>query len=325
MAEGLSNSESVTLERPVRLSRIEIVANERSGSVGPGAAAEAEALARELGYDVRSIAVEPHTLMDCLREAVAAKPDVLITIAGDGTANAAAELCGPDGPLLAPLAGGTMNMLPHALYGVRPWREALEMILKDGRVRPVAGGMVDGHAFHVAAILGNPTLWAPAREALRSRKLGKALQYAVYAWKRCFRRKLRFTLDGNPHLKAEALILLCPLVSKGVPDDNPALEAIAVDPKHWSDVLRLGLHALLSPLMGPALGGGDWRSDPSVITGQCKTGRAYERRHIHATIDGEPIRLPKFVDIAFRPVAFRALVPAVDPHQPPILMDNPPL
>ena len=109
--------------RPV-ISRIEIVANERSGSVGPGAAAEAEAIARELGFDAHARALDPaRTLIDAqLKQALAAKPDLLVVIAGDGTANAAAEVCGPDGPLVAPLPGGTLNMLPHALYGHRDWR-----------------------------------------------------------------------------------------------------------------------------------------------------------------------------------------------------------
>jgi diacylglycerol kinase family enzyme len=302
-------------ERPARLKRIEIVANELSGSVGEGAAAEAEAIARDLGYEVTARAILPHDLIASLKAAIAAKPDLLVVIAGDGTANAAAELCGPDGPLLAPLPGGTMNMLPHALYGLQDWKSALHAILSDGRVRPVGGGEVDGHPFTVAAILGDPALWAPAREALRNGNLRKALAYAHYAWRRCFTRKLRFSLDGAPHQKAEALALMCPLVSKGVPDETPALEALAIDPKSFGGVLRLGLHALLSPLMGQARGG-DWRSDPAVTAGQCREGHAYARRHINAILDGEPMRLPKFVTIRFKPVAFRALVPAVDPNPP---------
>jgi diacylglycerol kinase family enzyme len=41
-------------------------------------------------------------------------PDAVLVLAGDGTARAAAEMAGPDGPLIAPLPGGTMNMLPRA-------------------------------------------------------------------------------------------------------------------------------------------------------------------------------------------------------------------
>jgi len=319
-AAGREPAGSSGLERPVRLDRIEIVANERSGSVGPGAAAQAQALARDLGFDAHAREVAPGALMDTLKAAVAAGPDLLVVIAGDGTANAAASLCGPDGPLVAPLPGGTMNMLPHALYGRRTWQEALEAILRDGRIRPVAGGDVDGRPFHVAAILGDPTLWAPAREALRS----GLLRQAIYAFKRGFQRRLRFSLDGAPHRKAQALALLCPLVSRAVPSDTPALEALAIDPSNFGAVLRLGLHALLSPLVGPALGG-DWRTDPSVTPDQCTAGRVYARRHLNAIIDGEPVRLPKYVAVRFKPVSFRALVPAEDAHQPPALVDVPPL
>jgi diacylglycerol kinase family enzyme len=306
--------------RPV-LSRIEIVANERSGSVGPGAGAEAEAIAGEFGLAAHARVLDPDAFVEGIKAALDSRPDLLIVLGGDGTASAAAALAGPYGPLLAPLPGGTMNMLPHALYGRRDWQSALRMILADGRERPVAGGEVGGRSFYVAAVLGNPALWAPAREALRARQFWRAVDRALYAWRRCFRRKLRFSLDAAPHAQAEALALLCPLISRGAPDDMQALETAAFDPRSWTDVLRLGLEALLRPLIGPALGG-DWRADPAVTTGRCREGRAYARRHIHAVIDGEPARLPRTAHIRFRPVAFRALAPAVDPHQP--AADEPP-
>ena len=315
MAEGGTESAHGAASLRPAISRVEIVANERSGSAGPGAAAEAEAIVRALGLQAHGRALEPDALVEGLKQALAARPDLLVVIAGDGTANAAAGLCGPDGPLLAPLPGGTMNMLPHALYGRRDWKSALRLILTQGRERPVAGGEVAGRGFYVAAILGNPALWAPAREALRLRQFWRAIDMAFYAWRRCFRRKLRFSLDGAPRRQAEALALLCPLVSRGLPDDAPALEACAIDPHSWTEVLRLGLSALLAPLIGPALGG-DWRADPSVDTGRCVEGQAYARRHIHAIIDGEPVRLPRSAHIRFRPVAFRALVPADEPDPP---------
>jgi diacylglycerol kinase family enzyme len=318
--EDRTRDEAGAWERPPRLSRIVIIANERSGGVGPGAADEAEGIARGLGFDARAQAIGPDDLVEQLKAVIATGPDLLVVIAGDGTANAAATLCGPDGPLLAPLAGGTMNMLPHALYGRHDWRTALRLILTDGRVRLVGGGEVQGRAFHVAAILGSPALWAPAREALRNRRLWLAIDYAWYAWRRCFRAKLRFSLDGGPHRKAEALALLCPLISQAMPDDTPALEALAIDPKGLAGVLRLGLHALAAPLISPVLGPGfgeGWRSDPSVTSGRCRDGSAYKRRHIHAILDGEHLRLPKYVTIRFRPVAFRALVPAAEPSQTP--------
>ena len=238
------------LEPAPRLRRIQIIANEHSGSVGPGAALEAEAIARALGLQVHAAAVAPHDLRAQLQAAVAAKPDLLVVIAGDGTANTAATLCGPDGPLLAPLPGGTMNMLPRALYGHRDWKAALQAILEDGAVMPVAGGEVDGKAFHVAAILGNPALWAPAREAIREGKLREALQRALYAWKRAFRSKLHYALDGPMHGRAEGLGLLCPIVSQGISDDTLALEAVAANPPGMWGVLRLGVEALREVLGG---------------------------------------------------------------------------
>ena len=298
-----------------KLRRIEIIANEHSGSVGVGAAADAEEIARTLGFEVHARAVAPHDLRAELTAAVAGKPDLLVVIAGDGTANMAATLCGAEGPLLACLPGGTMNMLPRALYGHRDWKAALKAILEDPAVMPVAGGEVNGNAFHVAAILGNPALWATAREAIRDGKLDEAWRRAVYAWKRAFRSKLHYVLDGDMHGKAEGLGLLCPIVSKGIADDAPGLEAAAVNPPSMIAVLRLGLDTLVLPFINPLLGG-HWRTHPFVKTGETRKGHVSGRRQVHAILDGEIVRLPKYVTIGFTPVAFRALVVAADKGRP---------
>lgn len=287
--------------------RVEVVINPLSGSVGPQAYDELNALIAPFGLDANVVAVEPGKLMEALEAAVACKPELVIILAGDGTARAACELCGPKGPLVAPLPGGTMNMLPKALYGTRDWKTALTDILTNGVERAVSGGEIDGHRFYVAAMVGTPALWAKAREAARGRQLQLAIVRARKAYDRAFTSKVRFSLDGKPEQKAEALSILCPLVSRTMVKET-ALEVAALNPSSIGEALRVGMRALIGEVFGATFG--DWRNDPAVDMGQCKTGRARGRNGLPAYIDGEPIRLSNNVDIRFRPKAFRALVPA---------------
>lgn len=279
--------------------RIDIVANIASGSVGPDAPAVAERLLAEYGVSGVVHAPGPGALIDCLRAVIDGAPDAVLVLAGDGTARTAAEMAGPDGPLIAPLPGGTMNMLPHALYGARDWREAMRACLESGEARMISGGEVGGRLFFVAAILGSPALWATAREAAREGHLDIALARARRAFRRAFSGRLRFTLDGRPKAKAEALTLMCPLVSLALDAEERALEAAALDPTSALDVFRLGFNAAR----------GQWRQDPSVDAGRCRTGRVWAHGGIPAILDGEPTRLASHVSIRFRPKAFRALVP----------------
>lgn len=276
--------------------RIEIIANVAAGSVGTDAPAIAERILADHGV-AGSVHVPGDDLLACLREVIDSGPDAIYLIAGDGTARAAAELSGPDGPPIAPLPGGTMNMLPRAFYGDRSWPEAMAACLTEGTPRMVSGGEVEGHLFFVAAILGSPALWADAREAARAGKLGLTLQRAHRAFRRAFSGRLRFSLDGRPRQKAEALTLMCPLVSLGLDEDERALEAAALDPANAIEAFRLGFSALT----------GDWRDDPSVRVERCRVGRVWAAGQIPAILDGEPIRLPSEVQIRFRPRAFRAV------------------
>ena len=285
-------------KRP-RLNHVAVVVNPAAGRAGPGAVGEVERILGELGVKGAVTTPGEAGLEACLRAALDTKPDLLAIVAGDGTARAAAEMVGPRGPLLAPLPGGTMNMLPNALYHGRDWKTALADILTDGVERRVSGGEIDGHAFYVAAILGSPALWAEAREAARQGNLGGAVDRARRALRRAFTGRLRFSLGRRPRAKAEALALMCPLVSRAMDEGEGYLEAAAIDPAGALDVFRLGFHAAL----------GDWRADPKVVVTRVRAGRAWASGPIPAVLDGEPIQLGPVADFHFRPVAFKALTP----------------
>lgn len=281
-----------------RIRRVEAVVNEASGSVGPGAAEELEAIVAEFGLAVRVTNARGKEIPTALEGAVKAAPDLLVILAGDGTARLGAELAGPDGPLVACLPGGTMNVLPKAFYGDRNWQTALRSALSEGVERPVSGGRVNGQHFFVAAILGAPALWAPAREAVRERKFMLAIKRAVGAWKRALQGDLRYRLDDGAWGRAEAVSVLCPMISK-VMDEETALEVAVLTPQNATEAFGLAVKALW----------GDWRSDPSVQTHPCRRGVAFARGRIPAILDGETVRLSRRAEIDFQRVAFRALAP----------------
>jgi diacylglycerol kinase family enzyme len=280
-----------------RINRVEVVANLASGGVSKDAPEEIEKIFADHGLHAHVCAPETHDLTNCLRAAVDAGPDLLVVLAGDGTAREAAELCGPEGPLLAPLPGGTMNMLPKALYGSRSWQDALTVALAQGEERRLGAGEVEGHQFLVSAVLGSPALWAPAREAARYGEPMLALVRARRALRRAFSGRLRYTLDNGPRDKAEALVFTCPYISAVLPNEAPALEAAALDLKGAGDAFRLGFHALV----------GDWRDDPAVESKPCRSGRVWAARGIPAMLDGELVRLGSQVVIEYRPDAVRVL------------------
>lgn len=269
--------------------RVEVVANTASGSVGPNAPAELEQILSEAGVQARICAPPPEGIMRGLEEAVATRPDLLIVLAGDGTARAAAELCGPTGPTLAPLPGGTMNMLPHAIYGERPWQDALRLMLDQGEELMLGGGQVESHRFLVAAILGSPALWAPAREAARHGKLGLAFSRAHQAFNRAFSGRLRYAINDGPRLKTEALTFMCPLISRILDEEEPVLEAAALDVRGAGDAFRLGLHFLT----------GDWRDDPAVAVARTTQAKVWAAHHIPALLDGESVRLRQSTEVRY--------------------------
>ncbi|MFY0400105.1 diacylglycerol/lipid kinase family protein [Brevundimonas naejangsanensis] len=286
------------LTEEARLERIIILVNPLSGGVGGQAAEEAAAILAEYPLEAEVVVLEGARIPDQIGEALEARPDVLFILAGDGTARSVAARAGEDGPLIAPLPGGTMNMLPKALYGTGDWKKALRLALEEGAPLPVAGGEVEGEAFYCAAILGSPALWAPAREAIREGKLKMAWTYGRRALKKAFSGRVRYALDGGGREKAEALVLISPLISKAM-QKNDGLEAAAMNTGDAAQAFRLAAHALFD----------DWRHDPNVTTRSARRIVVEARSRVPAVIDGEPMLLGREAAVRFLPRAFMALAP----------------
>jgi len=284
------------------------VVNPASGSVDPDAPEALKAILDAFGVSARVNAPDARDVRAAVEAAVAARPDLVVTLAGDGTANLAASLCGPAGPLVAPLPGGTLNFLPRALYGSLAWPEALRAALSRPVARPVSGGEVGGRRFYCAAILGSPALWALPREAARSGKLARAWKRAVLAFRRAFMNHVRFQPAGGPPRRAVAVSLICPLVSAALQEET-ALEAALLDFHDALEALRLAMSNMI----------GDWRRDPAVTVLCCTEGVISARRPIPALFDGEMHIVEPPARIRFVPGAFRALAfdpPRAEPAAP---------
>ncbi|MBL8550717.1 MAG: NAD(+)/NADH kinase [Hyphomonadaceae bacterium] len=214
--------------------------------------------------------------------------DVIIVLGGDGTARAVAEAA----PMLAPplilLPGGTLNILPKALYGDLAWPEALQAALERGSVRRLAYGRANGERFFVAAMFGAPTLLARAREAVREWKFMRAARRFRHFTKRAMAHKLLARPEGARMARAEAVGVLCPSFSGAVEGD--ALEWARLDAGGVMDLFRLGMRGALGP---------GWREDPAVDLRRCKAGDIVSLGVIPATLDGEPHTFYSRVRITF--------------------------
>lgn len=233
-----------------------------------------------------------------LDEATESGIDVLIVLGGDGTIRSAAQRCDKDGPLLIPLPGGTMNMLPKALYGARPWREALADTLKSPVVQPVHAGEVGTHRFFVAGVFGSASLLAEARESIREGDLVGALGQGVSAMRQALGHELTYRFEGQAASKAEAVVVLCPLPPPQS-DLEVLLEAAAIDIEGAGDAIRL---AVMSAFRG-------WRADQTVTHAKLESLEIASDDPIPAILDGERFTLARTERVTRVREAFYALRP----------------
>lgn len=268
--------------------------NEKAGSVGPE---DREKLVEALG----AAEIGQYALIDAekISRALFARAkdfDVIIVLGGDGTARAAAELVPRDAPPLVLLPGGTLNILPKALYGDLAWPEALKAALERGVVKKLPVGRANGQPFFVAALFGGTTQLVHVREAMREGKPLTAWRRFRVALKRSFTRDLRARTGRGAMRKIEAVGVLLPSFSGGLEADD--LEWVNLDARHIFDFARVSIRAITA----------GWRKDNTVEITNCRSGDIDAALgYIHATLDGEPRRFYSRVHIKYDPNGPRVL------------------
>ena len=233
-------------------------------------------------------------------EAAGHKLEVLVVLGGDGTIRTAAEACAEGGAYLIPLPGGTMNMLSRALYGDVLWEDALENTLTAPSLKVLSGGRIAGKQFLIAAIVGAPALLVEPRESMREGNIADAIEKGSVAFRKMFETKVQYLISGGMKGEAEAVALICPLISEQMSDSEQAFEAAIIDVESAAEVVRLATTAAF----------GKWRDDRNILLTKAKRVEVQSSKDIPATLDGERVNLGRSAEINFVSRALTVLVPA---------------
>lgn len=232
-------------------------------------------------------------------EAATHKPEVLVVLGGDGTIRTAAEVCIKTGIYLIPLPGGTLNVLPRALYGDSSWQEALHETLANPSTKELSGGRVGDKIFFVAAVVGAPGLWMEAREAIREGEILNAVRKAGVAVEAMFDTNIQYFISQKVSGEAEVVAVICPLVSEQLSDSEQTLEAAAIDVENATELLGLATAAAF----------GKWRHHESVTLTKTHLVTVRSKKDIPLFLDGERVKVGNEAEISFAPRAVNVIVP----------------
>lgn len=266
--------------------RITVIANPKSSSVPNDFA---EQLANVFPLPCHTIAVEPVTLIDALRRAVAEAPDLLIAWGGDGTVAAALELAGVDGPPVLALPGGTMNLLHKRIHGEDlTWQDCLSRVVQSGSLSSLPAGQINGRLFFYAALIGKITQMAHPRETLRS---GHPVEAAISlvqsdVFNMESRLSVRLGEDASKPERRRTAAAFFPGYSS-----ETSMEVALIDPEGPLDLAWSGINALFGDALDAP---GIERRNAIRSTVEDVHGEAMD-----AILDGEPIELPKSAEITF--------------------------
>jgi len=233
-------------------------------------------------------------------EAAAQQLEVLIVLGGDGTIRTAAGACSRRGTYLLPLPGGTMNILPRALYGDVSWKNALKNTLADPVTKILSGGRVEDNQFFVAAIAGVPALWAETRESIREGDIVDAIKTGAVAFQGMFGTKIQYSISSETKGEAEVVAVICPLISEQMSESEQALEAAVINLENAAELIRFATAAAV----------GRWRDGGNISLSKTTRVTVQSTTDIPIFLDGERLKIGKKAEITFVPKAVNVIVPA---------------
>lgn len=244
--------------------------------------------------------VEPQDLDAALKTVSSDGTDLLIIYGGDGTCQSGALIAREANIPLIALPGGTMNMLPKALYGSVAWQAALRLALEQKGPRWQPAGTINGNVFFCGAIIGDPIVMSEARESLRDGDILDAVkQVPEIITAIAHGERFRFEVDGEFFDKdANGLQVYCPYMTKGatVPD---AFELASVPQLSISQVVGIGARAMAQ----------DWRDSVHVKTASAKRIQIGGQGTFDVLLDGEPRHISCPIDIKLEQKGVLVLAP----------------
>lgn len=285
----------------VPFSRPAIIINASAGSTSDITHDITEKLDANNATPVFSAYVGAKELGAALKDAVAAKPDLLIIYGGDGTALSGAKIANPDGISILPLPGGTMNMLHKSFYGTADWNQVLNVALTESEPHWRPAGYIGDHMFLVAAIIGTASRLALSREALREGEIIEAVKGAVTTISDVDPSdpfSYGVDLADSHSLQTNLLQVTCPKMNDFAQCQD-AFEVAAIDAKKYSDVLSLGLNAISS----------NWRDDSVVKTDTTDYITLTGNGDVDVLTDGDHIRLALPLETKLRSKGIKVLAP----------------
>ncbi|MEQ9505754.1 MAG: diacylglycerol kinase family protein [Hyphomonas sp.] len=285
------------------MQKIVALLNQNAGSVPrDGADALSDHLS-DIGRSAEIMPFEAGELTAKLDEAISMSPDCLIVWGGDGSINCALSACGPEGPPVLALPGGTMNMVHQRLHdGLTDWKDILASALSKPEIVPWAAGEIDGHSFYVAVMVGRLTTLSESRELVRKGALLEALGAA--AKNEVFDMETRLKLSSRFAARTITTAATAGAIILGG-ERRPRFDVAAIDPGSQLDLVSVGFQSLIN----------GWR-DAEDVTVEIATSVCLEDDHgepIPSTIDGEPYELPPVCEFRLIPKSARVIRARADP------------
>lgn len=245
--------------------------------------------------------VEAKDLDGAIQSAIETKSEVIITYGGDGTSLSAAIAASAADIPIVPLPGGTMNVLPKALYGTDVWQDVLDIALSTGQPRWIPAGIIGEHMFLVAAIIGTSARIGNVREALRGMEIVKAAKLAIDAVSDIKPdATFDYTLDDDRVFKdiANLLTVTCPGMNDYASSDTE-FDVAAINAEGYGDLAGIGLSAITS----------SWRDDQSAAINNASKVTMSGIRKLDMLLDGEFHTALLPADITLKEKGVKVLAP----------------
>ncbi len=135
---------------------------------------------------------------------------------------------------------------------------------------------------------------------MREGNIVDAIEKGSVALRKMFETKIQYRISGEMKGEAEAVALICPLISEQMSDSDQAFEAAIIDVESAAEVVRLATTAAF----------GKWRDDRNILLTKTKRVDVQSNKDIPATLDGERVNLGRSAEIDFVSRALTVLVPA---------------